>query len=232
MKSGLPDDIFLVNFGAHWNADLEYIKAIWYILWPFGNLLAIWYIFPILVFRVKKNLATLIKNITLNENQSIVGWGTMVSHRSGETEDCFIADLVVGLGTGQGPILQNSISAETFSDKFLPLNLRQLAQNSKCTNVRLIHFGLNSKVLWHKKGTKTNFYKPIFDNFLSGNFGRNRFIKSTPDQDRSSVPVGTLGQVQPAAPHRGGARGRGKVCRRQLPQAAVNGGRVRTRIQN
>merc|ERR1712012_1222358 len=28
------------------------------------------------------------------------GWGTMVSHRSGETEDCFIADLVVGLGTG------------------------------------------------------------------------------------------------------------------------------------
>jgi hypothetical protein len=131
MKSGLPDDIFLVNFGAHWNADLEYIKAIWYILWPFGNLLAIWYIFPILVFRVKKNLATLIKNITLNENQSIVGWGTMVSHRSGETEDCFIADLVVGLGTGQGPILQNSISAETFSDKFLPLNLRQLDQKQQ-----------------------------------------------------------------------------------------------------
>ena len=29
------------------------------------------------------------------------GWGTMVSHRSGETEDTFIADLVVGLGTGQ-----------------------------------------------------------------------------------------------------------------------------------
>ncbi|GIY78040.1 enolase [Caerostris darwini] len=29
------------------------------------------------------------------------GWGTMVSHRSGETEDAFIADLVVGLSTGQ-----------------------------------------------------------------------------------------------------------------------------------
>lgn len=29
------------------------------------------------------------------------GWGCMVSHRSGETEDTFIADLVVGLGTGQ-----------------------------------------------------------------------------------------------------------------------------------
>jgi enolase len=29
------------------------------------------------------------------------GWGVMVSHRSGETEDTFIADLVVGLGAGQ-----------------------------------------------------------------------------------------------------------------------------------
>jgi len=29
------------------------------------------------------------------------GWGVMVSHRSGETEDSFIGDLVVGLGTGQ-----------------------------------------------------------------------------------------------------------------------------------
>jgi enolase len=29
------------------------------------------------------------------------GWGVMVSHRSGETEDSFIADLVVGLGCGQ-----------------------------------------------------------------------------------------------------------------------------------
>lgn len=29
------------------------------------------------------------------------GWGVMVSHRSGETEDSFIADLCVGLGTAQ-----------------------------------------------------------------------------------------------------------------------------------
>jgi len=29
------------------------------------------------------------------------GWAVMVSHRSGETEDCFIADLVVGLRTGE-----------------------------------------------------------------------------------------------------------------------------------
>lgn len=35
-------------------------------------------------------------NMSKNED-----WGVMVSHRSGETEDCFIADLVVGLQTGQ-----------------------------------------------------------------------------------------------------------------------------------
>jgi len=29
------------------------------------------------------------------------GWKIMVSHRSGETEDTFIADLAVGIGCGQ-----------------------------------------------------------------------------------------------------------------------------------
>ena len=29
------------------------------------------------------------------------GWNNMVSHRSGETEDCSIADFAVGLCTGQ-----------------------------------------------------------------------------------------------------------------------------------
>jgi enolase len=29
------------------------------------------------------------------------GWTAVVSHRSGETEDCFIADLVVGTSAGQ-----------------------------------------------------------------------------------------------------------------------------------
>lgn len=28
-------------------------------------------------------------------------WGVVISHRSGETEDSFIADLAVGLATGQ-----------------------------------------------------------------------------------------------------------------------------------
>ena len=35
------------------------------------------------------------------------GWGVMVSHRSGETEDAFIADLVVGLCTGQVTITRS-----------------------------------------------------------------------------------------------------------------------------
>ncbi len=29
------------------------------------------------------------------------GWGVVISHRSGETEDSFIADLAVGTGAGQ-----------------------------------------------------------------------------------------------------------------------------------
>ena len=33
------------------------------------------------------------------------GWGVMTSHRSGETEDTFIADLAVGLCTGQVRLL-------------------------------------------------------------------------------------------------------------------------------
>jgi len=39
-----------------------------------------------------------IKACTLSQSN---GWGVMVSHRSGETEDAFIADLVVGLCAGQ-----------------------------------------------------------------------------------------------------------------------------------
>jgi enolase len=35
------------------------------------------------------------------QDPKAAGWGVMVSHRSGETEDTFIADLVVGLNAGQ-----------------------------------------------------------------------------------------------------------------------------------
>lgn len=44
------------------------------------------------------SLTESIQAARLSQNNS---FGVMVSHRSGETEDNFIADLVVGLSTGQ-----------------------------------------------------------------------------------------------------------------------------------
>jgi hypothetical protein len=38
---------------------LEYITAIWNILWLLGNLVTIWYIFPRFGILCKENLATL-----------------------------------------------------------------------------------------------------------------------------------------------------------------------------
>jgi len=46
-------------------------------------------------------IGSLTESIEAAEKSINNGWGVMVSHRSGETEDAFIADLVVGLGTGQ-----------------------------------------------------------------------------------------------------------------------------------
>lgn len=46
-------------------------------------------------------IGTLSESIQAYEQSKDYHWGVMVSHRSGETEDSFIADLVVGLGTGQ-----------------------------------------------------------------------------------------------------------------------------------
>lgn len=46
-------------------------------------------------------IGTVTESIDAHKLAKQNGWGTMVSHRSGETEDCFIADLVVGLNTGQ-----------------------------------------------------------------------------------------------------------------------------------
>ncbi|SCU86943.1 LAFA_0E03862g1_1 [Lachancea sp. 'fantastica'] len=46
-------------------------------------------------------IGTLTESIKAANDSFAAGWGVMVSHRSGETEDTFIADLVVGLRTGQ-----------------------------------------------------------------------------------------------------------------------------------
>jgi enolase len=45
-------------------------------------------------------IGTLTETIAAIEMARKAGWGSMVSHRSGETVDSFIADLTVGLGTG------------------------------------------------------------------------------------------------------------------------------------
>ena len=46
-------------------------------------------------------IGTVTESIDACKMAQAAGWGVMVSHRSGETEDSFIADLVVGLRTGQ-----------------------------------------------------------------------------------------------------------------------------------
>ncbi|CAL1528601.1 unnamed protein product [Lymnaea stagnalis] len=46
-------------------------------------------------------IGTVTEAIDACKMSQTAGWGVMVSHRSGETEDTFIADLVVGLSTGQ-----------------------------------------------------------------------------------------------------------------------------------
>jgi len=46
-------------------------------------------------------IGTISESIAACKLSMAQGWGVMVSHRSGETEDTTIADLVVGLGTGQ-----------------------------------------------------------------------------------------------------------------------------------
>ena len=46
-------------------------------------------------------IGTITESIEANNMSQKQGWGVMVSHRSGETEDSFIGDLVVGLATGQ-----------------------------------------------------------------------------------------------------------------------------------
>jgi enolase len=46
-------------------------------------------------------IGSLTETVAAIEMARRVGWTAMVSHRSGETGDTFIADLVVGMGTGQ-----------------------------------------------------------------------------------------------------------------------------------
>ncbi|KAJ9574692.1 hypothetical protein L9F63_008153 [Diploptera punctata] len=46
-------------------------------------------------------IGTVTEALTAHNLAKCSGWNTLVSHRSGETEDAFIADLVVGIASGQ-----------------------------------------------------------------------------------------------------------------------------------
>jgi len=51
---------------------------------------------------IKPNqIGTLTETLAAIRITQEAGWATVVSHRSGETEDSFIADLAVATGTGQ-----------------------------------------------------------------------------------------------------------------------------------
>jgi hypothetical protein len=39
------DGLEIKKFGKY-SGNLDYITAIWYILWSLGNLVAVWYLFP------------------------------------------------------------------------------------------------------------------------------------------------------------------------------------------
>lgn len=60
---------------------------------------------PEFIFTLKQLQVNQIGSVTESVQAAIdskaAGWGVMVSHRSGETEDNFIADLSVGLASGQ-----------------------------------------------------------------------------------------------------------------------------------
>lgn len=63
-------------------------------------------------------IGTVTESIAAHKLAKANGWGTMVSHRSGETEDSFIGDLVVGLSTGQVKSNKNGLKCQT-NQKFV-----------------------------------------------------------------------------------------------------------------
>ena len=72
------------------------------------------------------------------QNAKSSGFGTIISHRSGETEDCFISDLSVALNAGQ--IKSGSLSRSDRLSKYNQL-LRieeELGDKAKYFNLRQI----------------------------------------------------------------------------------------------
>jgi enolase len=82
-------------------------------------------------------IGTLTETIEAVEMAKSAGWTTVMSHRSGETEDSVIADLAVGLNTGQ--IKTGSMSR---SDRIAKYN--QLLRIEEMLGENVVYPGLNA----------------------------------------------------------------------------------------
>mmetsp|Transcript_74648 Transcript_74648/g.165092 ORF Transcript_74648/g.165092 Transcript_74648/m.165092 type:complete len:708 (-) Transcript_74648:174-2297(-) len=96
------------------------------------------------------------------------GWGVMVSHRSGETEDSFIADLVVGLRTGE-----IKTGAPCRSERLAKYN--QLLRIEEELGPRCSYAGVNFRTVGIPP--KGMFRKPV----VGGNWKCNGTMKSVKD---------------------------------------------------
>lgn len=81
-------------------------------------------------------IGTLTESIQAANDSYKAGWGVMVSHRSGETEDTFIADLSVGLRSGQ-----IKTGAPARSERLAKLN--QILRIEEELGDKAIYAGLN-----------------------------------------------------------------------------------------
>lgn len=68
-------------------------------------------------------IGTLTESIQAAKDSYAAGWGVMVSHRSGETEDVTIADIVVGLRAGEiktgAPVSNKQFVKDAFANEIL-----------------------------------------------------------------------------------------------------------------
>lgn len=81
------------------------------------------------------------ESIEASNMSQAAGWGVMVSHRSGETEDNFIGDLVCGLGTGE-----IKSGAPCRSDRLAKYN--QILRIEEELGSKAVYAGANFRTPW------------------------------------------------------------------------------------
>jgi enolase len=132
-------------------------------------------------------IGTISESIEAVKMAKAAGWGVMASHRSGETEDTFIADLAVGLSTGQ---IKTGAPCRCVCFWFgCCLAVVHVVVCSACSGLLPPAAATPSLTTLHN---------------------------STNQQTTDNQQLGAPGQVQPAAAHRGGARRRRRLRGREL----------------